>query len=345
MVDPAVIVQNMDSRLRGSDGEFARNGIIGNHGGLINFLGGPKLRAAVESWRAWLSEERRASAHTLDGYCRDLSAFLSFLTDHLAGEPELSDLAKLSPADFRSFMARRSGEGLGRTSMARTMSSLRSFFRYLDRNGLVHNAALGAVRSPRPPRSIPKPLSSEDAIAALSSAAELQDEPWMAARDIALLTLLYGCGLRLGEALGLNRSQTPKGEVMVITGKGNKQRLVPLLPMVVEAVEDYLAQCPWKGGADFPLFVGARGKRLNPGVVQRQVRRLRGLLGLPDTATPHALRHSFATHLLAGGGDLRTIQELLGHASLSTTQRYTAVDAAKLTAIYQDAHPRARKGD
>jgi len=171
----------------------------------------------------------------------------------------------------------------------------------------------------------------------------LQDEPWTAARDIALLTLLYGCGLRLGEALGLNRGQTPKGEVMVITGKGNKQRLVPLLPAVVEAIEDYAAQCPWKGGADFPLFVGARGKRLNPGVVQRQVRRLRGLLGLPETATPHALRHSFATHLLAGGGDLRTIQELLGHASLSTTQRYTAVDAAKITAIYQDAHPRARK--
>ncbi|HVI53353.1 MAG TPA: tyrosine recombinase XerC [Candidatus Sulfotelmatobacter sp.] len=311
--------------------------------GLIPFLGGPRLRAAVDSWRAWLAEERRASAHTLDGYSRDLSAFLSFLMEHLGGEAELDDLSKLSPADFRSFMARRGGEGLGRTSMARTMSSLRSFFRYLDRNGLAHNAALGAVRSPRPPRSIPKPLSSDDALAALSSAAELQDEPWMAARDMALLTLLYGCGLRLGEALGLNRGQRPKGEVMVITGKGNKQRLVPLLPAVVEAVDDYLGQCPWKGGSDFPLFVGARGRRLNPGVVQRQVRRLRGLLGLPETATPHALRHSFATHLLAGGGDLRTIQELLGHASLSTTQRYTDVDAARLTAVYQDAHPRARK--
>lgn len=311
--------------------------------GLINFLGDPKLRAAVDAWRSWLAEERRASPHTLDGYSRDLAAFLSFLTDHLGGEPDLAGLATLSPADFRSFMARRRAEGLGRTSMARTMSSLRSFFRYLDRNGLAHNAALGAIRSPRPPRSIPKPLSSEDAIAALSSAAALQDEPWMAARDVALLTLLYGCGLRLGEALGLNRGQAPRDEVMVITGKGGKQRLVPLLPAVVEAVGSYLAQCPWKGGPDFPLFVGARGKRLNPGVVQRQVRRLRGLLGLPETATPHALRHSFATHLLAGGGDLRTIQELLGHASLSTTQRYTAVDAARLTAVYQDAHPRAHR--
>ncbi len=306
-------------------------------------LADSRLQAALAGWTAWLAAERRASPHTLDGYRRDAAAFIAFLADHLGGPPGLEHLAALSPADFRAFMARRARDGLGRGSMARLMSSLRSLFRYLDRGGLVHNPALTAVRAPRPPRILPKALSPDDALATLASAAELQDQPWMAARDIALFTLLYGCGLRLGEALALDRGQTPRGEAMTITGKGNKQRLVPLLPVVTAAVADYLAQCPWPGGPDAPLFVGARGKRLNPGVVQRQMRRLRGLLGLPDSATPHALRHSFATHLLAGGGDLRTIQDLLGHASLSTTQRYTAVDAARLNSVYNDAHPRARR--
>ena len=311
-------------------------------GGLIPFLGDAALQAAVTAWRAWLTNERRASAHTLDGYGRDLAAFLQFLTGHLGNEPALADLATLKPADFRSFLAHRSAEGLGRTSMARAMSSLRSFFLYLDRNQLLHNPSLKAVRAPRPPRGLPKPLAADEALETINSAADLQNEPWMAARDTALLTLLYGCGLRLGEALALNRGNAPKGDVMMITGKGRKQRLVPLLPAVVAAVDLYLAQCPYGGSPEQPLFVGARGKRLNPGVVQRQMRSLRRLLGLPETATPHALRHSFATHLLSGGGDLRTIQELLGHASLSTTQRYTEVDAGKLTAVYRDAHPRAR---
>jgi integrase/recombinase XerC len=312
-------------------------------GGLIPFLGDPPLRAAVADWRAWLADERRASAHTLDGYGRDLASFLSFLSGHLGDEPRLADLTALRPADFRSFLAGRQKDGLGRTSMARAMSSLRSFFRYLDRNGLAHNPALKAVRAPRPPRTLPKALAADEALDTIAAAGELHDEPWMAARDVALFTLLYGAGLRLGEALALNRGQTPQGEVMVITGKGRKQRLVPLLPAVVEAVAAYLAICPHCGGSDAPLFVGARGKRLNPGVVQRQMRHLRGLLGLAETATPHALRHSFATHLLAGGGDLRTIQELLGHASLSTTQRYTEVDSGRLAAIYGDAHPRAHR--
>lgn len=311
-------------------------------GGLIPFLGDPSLRDAVAAWRSWLADERRASAHTLDGYSRDVAAFLSFLTDHLGSEPGIADLAGLRPADFRSFMARRAKEGLSRTSMARTMSSLRSLFRYLDRNGLAHNPSLAAVRAPRPPRSVPKALEEGEALDTLAAAVDAQSEPWMAARDVALFTLLYGCGLRLGEALSLTRAQAPKGEVMTITGKGNKQRVVPLLPAVVDAVQSYLDICPWQPGPSGPLFVGARGKQLNPGVVQRQMRRLRAMLGLPDSATPHALRHSFATHLLAGGGDLRTIQELLGHASLSTTQRYTEVDAARLAQIYQQAHPRAK---
>jgi integrase/recombinase XerC len=192
------------------------------------------------------------------------------------------------------------------------------------------------------PRSVPKPLAADEALETLSSAAELQEQPWMAARDVALFTLLYGCGLRLGEALSLTRGNAPKGDSMMITGKGRKQRLVPLLPAVVAAVAEYLTLCPHHEGPEAPLFVGARGGPLNPGVVQRQMRKIRAQLGLADSATPHALRHSFATHLLSGGGDLRTIQELLGHASLSTTQRYTAVDEAAINAIYDRAHPRSR---
>ena len=310
---------------------------------VITFLGDEALRAAVIGWRAWLAEERRASAHTLDGYGRDLAAFIDFLAVHAGGEPRLSDLEDLRPADFRSFLARRLGDGLGRASMARGMSSLRSFFRYLERHGLARNSALSAVRAPRPPRSVPKPLAADEALETLAQAADFQRLPWMAARDTALFTLLYGCGLRLGEALSLTRGQAPRGTVMTITGKGRKQRLVPLLPAVVAAVASYLSLCPYAGGADAPLFVGARGSRLNPGVVQRQMRILRAALGLPDTATPHALRHSFATHLLSGGDDLRTIQELLGHASLSTTQRYTDIDASQLIAVYGKAHPRARE--
>jgi len=301
------------------------------------------LVEALDRWRRWLADERRLSPHTLDGYSRDIAAFFSFLTNHLGHVTGLSDLADLKPADVRAYLASRHREGLAKTSQARGLSALKSLFRFLDRQGLVHNAVFGVVRAPRLPVSVPKPLGVEEALETLAAAGDIQSQPWMAARDIALFSLLYGCGLRLGEALSLTRGTAPvKGESMTITGKGRKQRLVPLLPAVTEAVADYLAQCPYAGGKDEPLFVGARGGPLNPGVVQRQMRRLRPVLGLPDSATPHALRHSFATHLLAGGGDLRTIQELLGHASLSTTQRYTAVDGAALAAVYDKAHPRAR---
>lgn len=307
-------------------------------GGLILFQGDEALRRALAGWRTWLAEERRASPHTLDGYGRDVSAFLSFLVPHLGKEPGLGDLATLTPADFRAFMTERGRHGVGKTSMARTMSSLRSLFRHLDRRDLVHNPALAAVRSPRPPRSVPKALAEAEALETLAAAAGAEAKPWMAARDVALFTLLYGCGLRLGEALAMNLADVPQGPAMVITGKGRKQRLVPVLPAVTEAIAGYLALRPWPTAP--ALFLGARGQRLNPGVVQRQMRLLRVNLGLSDTATPHALRHSFATHLLAGGGDLRTIQELLGHASLSTTQRYTEVDARKLVEVYRKSHPR-----
>lgn len=300
------------------------------------------VAAALAAWREWLVAERRASAHTLDAYERDLRFFFAFLARHLGGPPSLADLCKLSLGDFRAYLAHRAGEGLAASSRSRGLAAVRGFFRFLDRHGLAANTAVRLVRTPKVSRPLPRPLDVDAAFAAIDTAGTLSDEPWLARRDQALLLLLYGCGLRIGEALALNRRHVPRGDTLVVTGKGRKQRLVPVLPVVREAIEAYLAACPYAGAGDAPLFVGARGGRLDPAVAQRQVRRLRGVLGLPETATPHALRHSFATHLLADGGDLRTIQELLGHASLSTTQRYTEVDASRLAAVHRRTHPRAK---
>ena len=307
----------------------------------IRFRAGDEVREAADAWHAWLADERRASPHTLAAYGRDVAAFLDFATDHLGAPPALADLALFTAADFRSWLAHRARRGLDRSSTARAMSVVRSFFRFLDRTGRATNPALGAVRTPKVARPVPRALAAEDALELVDAAGEAKT-PWIALRDAALLMLLYGAGLRIGEALGLAQREAPAGESMTVTGKGNRQRMVPILPVIADAIAAYRAACPFDPGPDGPLFVGARGKRLNAGVVQRAIREMRARLGLPETATPHALRHSFATHLLASGGDLRTIQELLGHASLSTTQRYTAVDAARLTAVYAKAHPRAR---
>lgn len=300
------------------------------------------LKAAIEEWAAWLRNEKRASPHTLAAYGRDLADFLEFMVMHAGGPLTLSTLEGLRLADFRSWLAHRAGRGLARASTARALSTLRGFFGRLERRGLVHNPALGVVRTPKLPRSLPKALTEAEALKALEAAAGMAGEPWIAKRDAAILTLLYGAGLRIGEALALSRREAPAGLALRVTGKGNKQRVVPLLPVVVDAVAAYLDACPHALQPDGPLFVGKRGKRLHPSQVQASLRGLRRALGLPETATPHALRHSFATHLLAGGGDLRTIQELLGHASLSTTQRYTAVDTARLAEVYAAAHPRAK---
>ena len=297
----------------------------------------PRIRAAAADWLRWLADERRASPHTVAAYRRDLDAFLAFLRDHLGRPPDGDDLAALRAQDFRSFLARRKADGL----LARALSSTRSFFRFLDRASVAHNPALATVRTPKRPHAVPKPIAAADAKAALALAAAGGD--WIALRDAAVLVLLYGCGLRISEALGLNRAQAPLGRTLRITGKGNKQRIVPVLPVVRQAVDAYTAAVPFPLGPSDPLFVGAKGRRLDPGIVQKRVRGLRMALGLPETATPHALRHSFATHLLAAGGDLRSIQELLGHASLSTTQRYTEVDADRMMQVYADAHPRARR--
>jgi integrase/recombinase XerC len=313
-----------------------------SRGRAIFFSAAKDLAKVIDRWRDWIASEKRASAHTLDAYGRDLAAFLKFLTDHLGAEPDVAALAALGPADFRGYLARRTAEGIARSSLARNVSTLRNFFRFLSREKIAHNPAVATIRTPRLPRAVPRALREDDALDAVKAAAELSDEPWIAARDTALMLLLYGGGLRLGEALSLTCAQMPRTETLRVVGKGRKERIVPMLPVVREAIAEYRKLCPFPPEAAAPLFVGARGRALNPGVVQRQMRRVRALLGLDEHATPHALRHSFATHLLAKGGDLRTIQELLGHASLSTTQRYTAVDAAHLTKVYRQAHPRAR---
>jgi integrase/recombinase XerC len=309
---------------------------------LARFSAGEDLRAAIGLWIAWLSGERRASSHTIAAYGRDLSQFLDFLTGHLGEPPSLAGLSRLSPADFRAWLAERAGR-IERSSIARGLSVVRGFIRFLERRSFASCPALAVLRGPKLPRSVPKPLSVADAAEMIEAPPILVATAWQAARDIAILTLLYGCGLRISEALGLKRAEAPERELMTVAGKGRKERVVPVLPAVREAVADYLAACPYPLAADGPLFVGARGGALNPRLVQRRMAELRGALGLPETATPHSLRHSFATHLLGAGGDLRAIQELLGHASLSTTQRYTSVETERLIAVYDAAHPRARQ--
>jgi integrase/recombinase XerC len=304
----------------------------------------PDVNSEIARWLSYLGAERRMSAKTLDAYRRDMSQFLNFLTDHLGSAPTLKQLAKLTPADIRAFMAARRSEGSGSRSLMRTLAGCRSFARFLERNGKGKVGALAAVRAPKLPKTLPKPL-------AVSAAKQIADTdlregeergPWIILRDAAVLALLYGSGLRISEALGLKRKDfTGKSDSLTVTGKGNKTRMVPVLPQVTKAIANYLALCPYEHPPNGPLFVGARGKSLSPRVVQLTMARLRGALGLADTATPHALRHSFATHLLARGGDLRSIQELLGHASLSTTQIYTGVDAEHLLEVYNSAHPRA----
>ena len=304
----------------------------------------PDIAAEIGRWLAYLGVEKRMSEKTLEAYRRDVGQFLAFLAEHLGGAPSLKQLAKLTPQDVRAFMAARRAEGLSGRSLMRVLAGARSFARFLERNGKGKVGALAAVRAPKVGRTLPKPLTVATAkrIADTDLRAGEAREPWIVARDAAVLGLLYGSGLRISEALGLTRKQvdgTP--DALTVTGKGNKARMVPVLPQVNRLIADYIALCPFDLPADGALFVGARGGPLSPRIVQFAMASLRGALGLPETATPHALRHSFATHLLARGGDLRAIQELLGHASLSTTQVYTAVDAERLLDVYASAHPRA----
>jgi integrase/recombinase XerC len=309
----------------------------------MSTLAAPDVTAEIARWLGFLGAERRMSPKTLEAYERDVGQFLEFLTQHLGGPPSLKVLAKLSPADVRAFMAARRSDGLSSRSLMRVLAGARSFARFLERNGKGKVGALSAVRAPKVAKTLPKPL-------AIAAAKRISDTdlraggtraPWIIARDAAVLALLYGSGLRISEALSLKPKDLVAGDAITVTGKGNKTRMVPVLPQVAKSIAEYVALCPLDLPGDGALFVGARGGPLNPRIVQLAMARLRGALGLPDTATPHALRHSFATHLLARGGDLRAIQELLGHASLSTTQIYTAVDSERLLEVYASAHPRA----
>ncbi len=294
-------------------------------------------------WLTFLASERRLSEKTLDAYERDLRQFLMFLTGYLGETPGIKHLADLKPIDLRGYLASRRKQGAGARTLGRGLAGIRSFIRYLEKKGLASSAGVTAARTPRQPHTLPKPLTAQYATRLTRSSEQLNEEPWIAARDAAVLSLLYGCGLRISEALALTTDdfQGGKASSLRIVGKGGKTRIAPLLPAVNQAVQDYIRLYPFDLEPGQPMFRGLRGGPLHPGVLQRAMRLLRGALGLPESATPHALRHSFATHLLSSGGDLRTIQELLGHASLSTTQVYTAVDSERLLEVYEKAHPRA----
>ena len=303
----------------------------------------PKVAAEIEAWLRHLNAERHLSPKTTEAYRRDVEQFLHFLAEHCGGVPSLKDLAALAPADVRAFLAARRADDIGSRSLMRSLAGIRAFGRFLERSGKGSLAALVAVRGPKLGKTLPRPLPIDAAKRMADPALAAGDGrgAWIHARDAAVLGLLYGCGLRVSEALGVKRSEFDGRDVLTVTGKGRKQRMVPLIAPVAKLIADYIALCPHELPADGPLFVGAKGGPLSPRLVQLAMARLRGALGLGATATPHALRHSFATHLLAGGGDLRAIQELLGHASLSTTQIYTAVDAERLIEAYRSAHPRA----
>ena len=297
-------------------------------------------------WLTHLRAERRLSPKTLEAYARDLRQCLAFLSQHWGRKVTLKGFAALEATDVRAFMAMRRADDIAGRSLMRALAGLRSFGRYLEREGKGKVGALSAIRAPKVAKSLPKPIQMAAAkrfADADERAGETRD-PWIWARDAAVMALLYGSGLRISEALGLRRRDVPAagvGDVLVVTGKGNKTRMVPVLQNVLSLIQHYVTMCPHPLPAEGPIFVGARGGPLSPRIIQLTMERLRGALGLPDSATPHALRHSFATHLLSRGGDLRAIQELLGHASLSTTQIYTGIDSERLLEVYRSAHPRA----
>lgn len=300
------------------------------------------LDSTVADWLAYVSRERGLADKSVEAYARDLSQFRNYMSTQHAQPASLSDIANARPKDFRGFMASRRKQGTSSRSLARSMSALRMFYKFLDKRGLGANKAILSVALPKIPHSVPKPLTVEKAVAVVQEG-DAEAEGWIAARDAAVLTLLYGAGLRISEALSLTVAQAPTGnrEAIRIVGKGGKERIVPILPITREALRRYLILCPYPQDGESPLFLGAKGGALSPRIPQLLMKKLRENLGLPETATPHALRHSFATHLLSAGADLRQIQELLGHASLSTTQVYTEVDRDRLLAVYESAHPRA----
>ncbi len=301
----------------------------------------PKLFKVITDWQLYLLNERRLSPLTAESYLTDIKEFFHFLNTFFEKETDIPDLKKLSIKDFRSFLVWRSDQEVTRSSIARGMSTLRNFFKYGAKAELFENTAVMTIRTGRGAKVLPKPLSVDDAFSFLSAVKDLAKDTFQEKRDTALYMLLYGCGLRINEALSLNKNDISLDrDAFTLLGKGNKERIVPILPSVKKSIKEYIKIHPLNEQTA-PLFVGTRGERLNAGVVQRNVRGIRNYLNLPQSVTPHALRHSFATHLLQGGGDLRTVQELLGHASLSATQRYTEIDKTRLLNVYDQAHPRA----
>ncbi|QIP03758.1 tyrosine recombinase XerC [Bradyrhizobium symbiodeficiens] len=305
----------------------------------------PSIAQEMVRWLSHLGAERRLSPKTLEAYGRDLRQCLDFLCSHWGERVTLERFAALEATDVRAFMAMRRADDIAGRSLMRALAGLRSFGRFLEREGKGKVGALSAIRAPKVAKTLPKPLpmASAKRLADADERAGEDRETWILARDAAVMALLYGSGLRISEALGLKRREVPRpgeGDVLIVTGKGNKTRMVPVLQNVLRLVQDYVAMCPYPLPAEGPIFVGARGGPLSPRIIQLAMERLRGALGLPDSATPHALRHSFATHLLSRGGDLRAIQELLGHSSLSTTQIYTGIDSERLLEVYASAHPR-----
>ena len=307
----------------------------------INYSATPEVIAYIKDWQKWLLLERRYSDCTLDGYSRDLSSFFGFWQNYLGTLPALHDLEEIDAKTFRAFLSHQNTRHLSKTSLAREISSLKSFFKWLNRNHIIHNTVISILSSPKKDKVLPKALDIDQTLKLLDTAYEKikgTKKEWQGLRDVAILTILYGCGLRISEALSLNVGDIDHNDFLKIRGKGNKERLVPLLCIVKDKINAYIEACPYNLKPGEPLFLGTRGERLSPRIIQRTLEKLRSDLGLPDTLTPHALRHSFATHLLAEGTNLRSIQELLGHASLSTTQRYTHVEIDHLKHEYQKAH-------
>lgn len=293
-----------------------------------------QMQEIIRRWQEWLSSTRRYSEHTLDAYSRDLAAFLLFASQKNNHTLTLNDFQNFDIRIFRSFLSDRSHKHIEKSSIARELSALKNLFKWLNKNQYIKNTVLTIISSPKQTKVLPRALDVDDTFTFLDEAKKFAKEPWQGLRDLAVFTLLYGCGLRISEALNLNVGDITDENYIKIKGKGNKERIVPLLPAVTQAINDYLAQCPYKMRLGEPLFLGARGERLLPRIVQRQMEKIRRFMQLPDSITPHALRHSFATHLLENGTDLRALQELLGHASLTTTQRYTDVSIEKMTEEY-----------
>lgn len=305
---------------------------------IIDFNADDTLMPLISSWQSWLVGERAYSQHTLGGYSRDLAIFLKKISPQK--NMGKNDLATLDVSDFRRFLSLRAAQNINKSSLGRELAAIRSFFKWLDTNKILKNPAISVISTPKRAKVLPKALDVSDAFDVLSEAEDVAADAWQGLRDKAVLTLLYGCGLRISEALSLNFGDiNADSEFLRVKGKGNKERIVPLLPIVWQNISTYLAKSPYNQKNGEPLFLGARGERLSPRIIQRQVQKLRGRLGLPDTLTPHALRHSFATQLLSAGVDLRSIQELLGHSSLITTQRYTDVQTETLQREYHKAHP------